>query len=82
MGAAIVLKGTTIATMSNEEGEFTFPKQLSENDVLLINYLGFDAQEIKIQKNTTFIRSAMTADPVIIIGALRMSDEPMSTTEQ
>lgn len=82
LGAAIVLKGTTVSTVSNVDGEFTFPKPLSENDVLQISYLGLNDQEIIINKNTQFIKSTMVGDPVIIIGALRMSDETVSSSQQ
>jgi len=83
LGAAIILKGTTIGTASNEEGKFTFPKPLNENDVLLISYLGYNDQEIKIKKNTTFVNSMITGDPVkLYYSSLRMSDETENSTQQ
>ena len=36
--ATVVLKGTAIGTFSNENGEFTFPQELKENDVLVVSY--------------------------------------------
>lgn len=71
LGATIVLKGTTIGVSSNETGAFTFPKQLKENDVLIVSYLGYKNREITINQVTSFIEPFLEDNPVIIRGALR-----------
>lgn len=71
LGATIVLKGTTIGTVSNETGAFTFPKKLVEDDVLIVSYLGYKNSEITISRVTSFIEPFLKDNPVIIHGALR-----------
>ncbi len=34
--------------ISNENGEFTFPQELLEDDVLVVSYLGYETDEVKI----------------------------------
>ncbi len=58
-GANIVLKGTTIGTSTNFYGEFIFPKQLNEGDVLVVSYLGYSTQEIKIGKVQTQLEAVL-----------------------
>lgn len=70
-GASILLKGTAIGVSSNENGEFTFPQKLQENDVLQVMYLGYENKEVKIRNNTTFVEPFLEDIPVIIVAALR-----------
>ncbi len=71
----IVLKGTKTGTTTNDKGEFTFPKLLKTGDILLISYLGYETQEIKIKANTSFIRLNLTQDLIEFVGALN-SNKP------
>ncbi len=68
--ASIVLKGAEVGTVSNKNGEFTFPKPLKTGDVLLISYLGYDTIEVKIEANTTFIKQMLSEDLIEFVGAL------------
>ena len=70
-GATIVLKGTVTGATSNEKGEFTFPVDLKENDVLLVSYLGYKTNEITITSDTTFIKPFLEDIPIIIVAAMR-----------
>ena len=74
MGASIVLEGTSIGIVSNEDGTFTFPKKLKENDVLVVSYLGYKNQQVTIGNSTTFIKPFLEDIPVILRGALRTGD--------
>jgi hypothetical protein len=58
-GANIILKGTTVGTSTNFDGEFIFPKTLKEGDVLVISYLGYATQEIKIRKEQTILNAVL-----------------------
>jgi hypothetical protein len=58
-GANIILKGTTIGTSTNFDGKFIFPKVLKEGDVLVISYLGYATQEIKIRKEQTILNAML-----------------------
>lgn len=68
--ANVILKGTKIGTVTNNDGEFTFPKPLKPGDVLLISYLGYDTVQVKIKNNTTFIKQTLSEDLIEFVGAL------------
>lgn len=68
-GVNIVLKGSKVGTVTDENGAFTFPKLLSSGDVLVFSFLGYEKQEIKIDANTTVINLMLSTDLVEIMGA-------------
>jgi len=57
--ASIFLKGTNKGEYSNSRGNFTFPLELLDGDVLVVEYLGFEKQEVKITSKTTFLNIKM-----------------------
>lgn len=61
-GANIILKGTTVGTSTNFDGEFIFPKTLNEGDVLVVSYLGYVTQEIKIKKEQIRLNAILNID--------------------
>ena len=61
-GANIVLKGTSIGTASNFDGEFEFPQALKKGDVLVVSYLGFETQNITIHEDQSSLNIQMTYD--------------------
>lgn len=61
-GANIVLKGTTIGTATNFDGEFEFPKTLKQGDVLVVSYLGYTTQNIKMEKEQNLLNVIMQED--------------------
>lgn len=69
--AAITLKGTQVGIQADENGAFTFPKQLNENDTLIISSLAYEEQEFTIKGNTSFIQPYLEGTEIIIVGALR-----------
>ena len=72
-GATVILKGTSTTTTTDSDGKFTFPRLLTENDVLLFSYLGYKEQEIRITKATTTLRPFLEDIPVLIVADLRTS---------
>ncbi len=74
LGATIVLKGTSVGVVSNENGEFTFPQELQANDVLVVSYLGYENAEVTITSNTTYVEPFLKDDPIVIVAALRMKE--------
>ncbi|NQY06927.1 MAG: carboxypeptidase-like regulatory domain-containing protein [Flavobacteriaceae bacterium] len=66
----IVLKGTLTGIVTDENGEFTFPKALKEDDVLTITYIGYETQNIKIGEGNNFLDLTLTQDQIEMIGAL------------
>ncbi len=69
-GVNIVLKDTANGTITNAKGEFTFPVKLKTGDVLVISYLGYENQNVRIKENVSFIELVLTEDLVEMIGAL------------
>ena len=69
-GANITLDGTRIGAVTDNNGEFTFPKKLKTGDVLIFSYLGYETQKISITANTNFIKLELTPDMVEMIGDL------------
>ena len=61
-GANIILKGTTIGTSTNFDGEFTFPKPLKVDDVLVVSYLGFVTKQITIKEEQTQLNAILNID--------------------
>lgn len=80
-GATIILKGTATGISSNENGEFTFPEELKENDVLVISYLGYETNEITIASDTTFIEPFLEDIPIIIVAAMRTKSSVKSSVK-
>lgn len=76
--ATVVLQGTDIATTTNEKGEFTFPKLLKENDVLVFYHIGYRDQKITIDPDTTFINLNLTDYEIVILGALKVRSKSSS----
>lgn len=68
-GATIILKSTKIGTASNSKGEFTFPKPLKSGDILLITYLGYKNQELKIDEKTSLYEIMLAEDVIEFTGA-------------
>ncbi|GHN00371.1 hypothetical protein WSM22_18600 [Cytophagales bacterium WSM2-2] len=58
-GVNIVLKGTTVGTVSNEKGEFEFPQKLKAGDVLVFTFIGFKPEE--------YLVSSKNMDAVITV---------------
>nr|WP_321243015.1 carboxypeptidase-like regulatory domain-containing protein [uncultured Psychroserpens sp.] len=68
-GVNIVLKGAKVGAVTDENGEFTFPKLLSSGDILVFSSLGYEKQEIKIDAKTTFINLIMSDGLIEMMGA-------------
>ena len=80
-GATVVLKGTAVAASTDDKGAFTFPRQLKENDILVVSFLGYKNQEITIEGDTSFIEPFLEDIAVVIVAALRTED-PSSKPNQ
>ena len=48
-GATIILKSTTIGITSNETGDFTLLLPAKDSLILLVSFIGYETQEIKVQ---------------------------------
>ncbi len=72
--ASVYLKGSNIGTDSNAKGEFTFPKLLKENDILVVQHLGYEKVEVTIGPDTNFIEVTLEDYQIVIIGALKIGN--------
>ena len=49
IGASVIVKGTTNGTVTDLDGNFTI--QVSKENVLVISFIGYTTQEIKVNEN-------------------------------
>ncbi|ACU06180.1 SusC/RagA family TonB-linked outer membrane protein [Pedobacter heparinus] len=61
LGAIVKVKGSTMATSTNAVGNFEL-KQVPENAILLVSYLGFETKEIKAEKSLGTIKLILAID--------------------
>lgn len=70
IGAAIVVKGTTIGTITDISGKFNL--EVPERGQLLVTFLGYDPQLINIDGKTNFAitleQSLLSLDEVVVVG--------------
>lgn len=70
VGANIVVKGKMVGTVSGLKGEFEI--EATENDILIISYIGYLTREIKIGNKTNLKISlqedALGLDEVVVVG--------------
>ncbi|MFH5884659.1 SusC/RagA family TonB-linked outer membrane protein [Halalkalibaculum sp. DA3122] len=70
-GVNIIVKGTTIGTTTNIEGEYSLDVP-SLNDTLVVSFVGYQTQEIAINGrqsiNITLTQSAITGEELVVVG--------------
>lgn len=70
-GASVQVKGTTIGTTTNNDGNFTLTVPNS-NSILVISSVGYDPQELpldgKTELNVTLVTATKLMDQVVVIG--------------
>jgi TonB-linked SusC/RagA family outer membrane protein len=70
-GVSVKVKGTTMGTSTNSNGEFTL--DVPETATLVISYVGYDTKEIKLQKQDAVSVSLLPAasnklNEVVVVG--------------
>lgn len=73
-GATVILKGTNIYVDTDEQGAFTFPQKLKDNDALVVHHLGYEKREVIVGPDMTFVNILMDDYAIVIVGALLMGD--------
>lgn len=74
-GANIVLKETSIGTISNFDGEFEFPKALKEGDILVVSFLGYATQNILIGKDQSIVNLVMEEElSCVLMGEVEVNE--------
>ena len=71
IGASVIVKGTTYGTVTDLDGNFTL--QVSKGNVLVISFIGYTTQEIKVNENQFSYNIQMsediqTLDEVVVVG--------------
>ena len=71
VGATILVKGTTIGTVTDIDGNFTLPNNVpSSAKTLQISYIGMQTQEVAIQPRVRVVlkSDAQLIDEVVVVG--------------
>jgi hypothetical protein len=50
-GVNVLLKGTEIGTITDADGRFTFPRALNPGNVLIVDFIGYEAQEYVVPQD-------------------------------
>lgn len=79
VGATVLLEGTLIGTYTDENGKFTFPQKLKENDVLICSALGYNDATAIITGDISYVEPFLGDNPVIIVAALRTAPTTKTT---
>ncbi|MGL4228022.1 MAG: carboxypeptidase-like regulatory domain-containing protein, partial [Tannerellaceae bacterium] len=77
IGVNVTVKGSTVGTVSNENGQFTLPS-VEKNGTLVFSYIGYTTQEvpIKSQSNIKVILKEDTEElNEVVVTALGMKKE-------
>jgi TonB-dependent starch-binding outer membrane protein SusC len=69
-GVNVLKKGTTVGTSTDAEGKFSL--EVSEADVLVLSFIGYESQEIKVGAQTNFdvtlVEDVATLSEVVVVG--------------
>jgi TonB-dependent starch-binding outer membrane protein SusC len=69
-GANVIIKGTTMGTTTDMNGNFSI--ELNENDILIISYIGYVTEEVSVGTNTSIevklVEDISKLDEVVVIG--------------
>ena len=78
-GINIVLKDTSIGMITDENGAFTFSKDVQVGDVLVFSYLGYKNQEIIVTEATRYLDINLEIDALTTVYIASNNDQPYST---
>ena len=70
IGVSVVVKGSTVGTVTDIDGKFTLPA--AANSTLVISYVGYIKQEVNVENQTSFLikleEDSKMLDEVVVIG--------------
>jgi hypothetical protein len=75
-GVNVVLKGTTVSTITDAEGWFQFPVELQENDILIFSFIGLETAEHVVPRkgNKDFILNIALSLDVTVLGEVAVNE--------
>ena len=68
-GANIILKGHSYGTQTDFDGNFSIniqKEELGKKPILVFSFIGFETQEIRVDKETKFLKVKMVEDDVLM----------------
>ena len=70
VGASVLVKGTTVGTVTDIDGNFTLTNVPSSAGTLVISFIGMQSQEVKIKSNVNVVlkSDAEVLDEVVVTG--------------
>lgn len=70
IGATVIIRGTSIGTVTDYDGSYSLNLPTQHNGILEISYTGFDTQQVKInaQSATVMLSPGMQLDEVVVLG--------------
>ena len=70
VGASVLVKGTTVGTVTDIDGNFTLTNVPSSAGTLVISFIGMQSQEVKIKPNVKVVlkSDAEVLDEVVVTG--------------
>ena len=70
IGANVIVKGTTVGTMTDIDGQFNL--EVPSDAILQISYIGYLAQEMPVRNQTAFnirlVEDSQALDEVVVVG--------------
>ncbi|WP_313989791.1 TonB-dependent receptor [Xanthocytophaga flavus] len=82
-GASVLVKGTAIGTTTDAKGEFTI--EASDNDVLVVSFIGYITQEVKVGSRTTIDvllpEDISILNEVVVVGYGEMKRADLSSAQ-
>ncbi|MEJ7644660.1 MAG: carboxypeptidase-like regulatory domain-containing protein [Chryseolinea sp.] len=76
-GVNVILQGTEVGTNTDANGRFEFPQKLKQGDVLVFYFIGMDANEYKVGKDTGPIVEIKMMCDYSIMGELMIDSTAM-----
>ena len=69
VGASILVKGTTVGTVTDMDGKFTLSNVPSSAKTLVVSFIGMASQEVSIKQNVSIILKSDTEmlDDVVVV---------------
>lgn len=70
LGASVLLKGTSIGTISDLDGKYSINVP-DKNSILVFSYVGYEKQELKAGKqtmNVVLVETSKAMDEVVVVG--------------